>query len=149
MFFKIVVKIFENFPGKHLCWSLLLINFITNRIQHRSFLEKFAKFLQTSFYRTSPVAASVFCKGFVDISYENYHTHILGDSMYLQLIYFVNTISFWFVECLFLIDGTLTLTNYFQSVTEFTEFDLSIYKTTHCTAFLSQRIRPTPCEERQ
>ena len=40
--------------------------------------------------------------------------------MYLQLIYFLNTISFWFVECLFLIDGTLTLANYFQSVTEIT-----------------------------
>ena len=40
--------------------------------------------------------------------------------MYLQLIYFLNTISFCLVECLFLIDGTLTLVNYFQSVTEFT-----------------------------
>ena len=45
---------------------------------------------------------------------------LLEDSMYLQLIYFLNTILFWFVECLFLIDGTLTLANYFQSVTEFT-----------------------------
>ena len=35
--------------------------------------------------------------------------------MYLQLINFLKTISFWFVECLFLIDGTLTLANYFQS----------------------------------
>ena len=39
--------------------------------------------------------------------------------MYLQLIYFLNTIPFWFVERIFLIDGTLTLANYFQSVTEF------------------------------
>ena len=45
---------------------------------------------------------------------------VLEDSMYLQLIYFLNTIPFWFAESIFLIDGTLTLANYFQSVTEFT-----------------------------
>ena len=45
---------------------------------------------------------------------------VLEDSMYLQLMYFLNTVSFWFAECLFLIDGTLTLANYFQNVTEFT-----------------------------
>ena len=45
---------------------------------------------------------------------------VLEDSMYLQLIYFLNTIPFWFAERIFLIDGTLTLANYFQSVTEFT-----------------------------
>ena len=37
---------------------------------------------------------------------------ILEDSMWLQLIYFLNIISFWFVECLFQIDGTPTLANY-------------------------------------
>ena len=46
------------------------------------------------------------------------NTHTRG--LYLQLIYFLNAISFWFVECLFLIDGTLALANYFQGVTEFT-----------------------------
>ena len=117
MFFKIVVKIFENLTRKHLYWSLLLINFITNRLQHRFFLMKFAKFLRTSFYRTPPVAASAFCKDFLDISYENFHTHTL---MCLQLIYFLNTISFWLVEFLFLINETLKLADYFQSVTEFT-----------------------------
>ena len=74
MFFKIVVKILENFTGKHLCWSLFLINFITNRLQHRFFLVEFAKFLATCFYRTPPPAASVFSKDFFDISYENSHT---------------------------------------------------------------------------
>ena len=36
---------------------------------------------------------------------------ILEDSMWLQLIYFLNIISFSFVECLFPIDGTLRLAN--------------------------------------
>ena len=45
---------------------------------------------------------------------------VLEDSMYLQLIYFLNTIPFWFAVRIFLIDGTLKLANYFQSVTEFT-----------------------------
>ena len=40
--------------------------------------------------------------------------------MHLQLIDSLNTVSFWFVECLLLIDGTLKLANYFQSVAEFT-----------------------------
>ena len=43
---------------------------------------------------------------------------IQEDLMWLQLIYFLHSISFWFVECLFPIDGTLTFTT--QSVTEFT-----------------------------
>ena len=74
MFFKIVVKILENFTGKHLCWSLFLVNFITNRLQHRFFLVKFAKFLATCFYRTP--TASCFCilQGLFDISYDNSHT---------------------------------------------------------------------------
>ena len=45
---------------------------------------------------------------------------VLEDSMYLQLIYFLNTIPFWFAERIFLIDETLTLANYFHSVKEFT-----------------------------
>ena len=39
------------------------------------FQVKFAKFLWTLFYRIPPVAAFVFCKDFVDISYKNSHTH--------------------------------------------------------------------------
>ena len=41
---------------------------------------KFAKFLRTSFYRTPPVAAAVFCIDFVHISYENLIV-ILEDSI--------------------------------------------------------------------
>ena len=106
MFFKIV-KIFENFTGKHLCWSLFLINFVTNR-------------LGTSFYRTPPPAASVFSSRTFSILAMKILILVLEDPMYLQLIYFLNTIPFWFAERIFLIDGTLTLANYFQSVTEFT-----------------------------
>ena len=53
MFFKIgVLKFFKNFTGKHLCWSLFLINVIKNRLRHRLFPVKSAKFLWTPFYRT-------------------------------------------------------------------------------------------------
>ena len=45
---------------------------------------------------------------------------VLEGSMYMQLMYFLNKIPFWFAERIFLIDGTLKLANYFQSVTEFT-----------------------------
>ena len=107
MFFKIVVKILQNFTGKHLCWSLFLINFITNRLQHRFFLVKFAKFLGTCFLLLlySPRTFLILAMKIL---------------MNLQFIYFLNTIPFWFAERIFLIDGTLTLANYFQDVTEFT-----------------------------
>ena len=54
MFFKIgVLKNFENFTRKHLCWSLFLIklqdcNFI-KEAPHRFFPVKFAKSLRTHF----------------------------------------------------------------------------------------------------
>ena len=64
MFFKIgVLKKFVNFTGKHLCWSLFLIKFLTNFIKDTptqmfscEILEKFQEHL---FYRTPLVAASV------------------------------------------------------------------------------------------
>ena len=70
-----LLKIFKNFTRKHLWCSLFLVNFIKKRLQHRFFQVKFAKFLWTLFYRTPPVAAFIFCKDSVDISYENSHTH--------------------------------------------------------------------------
>ena len=120
MFFKIVVKILENFTGKHLCWSLFLITFITNRLQHRFFMVKFAKFLATCFYRTPPHRLLLYSPRTFLILPMNILIPVLEDSVYLQFVYFLNTIPFWFVERIFLIDGTLTLANYFQSVTEFT-----------------------------
>ena len=51
MFFKLgVLKNFANFTEKHLCQSLLLINFVRNRPQRRWFPVKFAKFLRTPFF---------------------------------------------------------------------------------------------------
>ena len=109
MFFKTgVLKTFKNFTVKHLRWSLFWINFLKNRLQHRL---HFAKFLWTTFYRTPLVAVFVFCKDFVDMRILIF---ILEDTMWLQRIYFLNTISFWFVEYLFSTDGTLTLANYFR-----------------------------------
>ena len=46
---KGVLKNFENFTEKHLCWSLLqACNFIKKRLQHWCFPVKFAKFSRTS-----------------------------------------------------------------------------------------------------
>ena len=59
MFFEIGVhENFANFTGKHLSRSLFLIKL--QRLWHRCFPEKFAKFLQHLFYRTTPVTASEF-----------------------------------------------------------------------------------------
>ena len=48
---KAVLKIFANFTGKHLCWSLFLIklqaNLIKKRLQQRYFPVNFAKFFRT------------------------------------------------------------------------------------------------------
>ena len=48
---KGVLKNFANFTGKRLSWSVFLItfvkNFVTQRLQHRRFPLKFAKFLRT------------------------------------------------------------------------------------------------------
>ena len=84
------LKSFKNFTRKHLCWSLFLTNFIKNRLQHKFFLVKFVKFLWTPFYRTHLGAASIFCKDFVDISYEDSHNrsrrpYVAADEMALGL----------------------------------------------------------------
>ena len=74
-FFKIeVLKNFANSTGKQ---GLKVCNFIKNRLQHRCFPKKFAKFLITAFfYRTFPVAASKnneqqqLSEGFANICYK-------------------------------------------------------------------------------
>ena len=56
--------------------------------------------------RTSSITRrDVFCKGFVDIRYENVLFLILEEPIWLQLIYFLTAIGFWYVKCLFKIDG--------------------------------------------
>ena len=68
MFFKIGVrKTFENFPGKHLCWRLLLI--------------KLQAFI---FYRTPPVSASGRALLMFEIS-PNYHD-VMDHRQILHLI---------------------------------------------------------------
>ena len=42
-----MTKNLANFTGKHLRWSLFLINFIEKRFQHRCLPVKFSKFLRT------------------------------------------------------------------------------------------------------
>ena len=47
----------------------------------------------------------LFCKEFVNISHENASFRTLEDFIWLQLIYFLTTIAFWFVKYPFPIDG--------------------------------------------
>ena len=67
MFFKIgVLKSFENFTGRHLCWSLFLKNLQTGGLQlylKRDFKQLFScevceSLKNTFFNRTAPVTAS-------------------------------------------------------------------------------------------
>ena len=57
MFFKIgALKSFAIFTGKHLCWSHL------ERLQHRCFPVKFAKFLRTPFLQNTSSGYLFPCK---------------------------------------------------------------------------------------
>ena len=66
---KVLLKIYE-FTGKHICQSqffnkvvrLRPTTWLKWRLWHRRFLLNFMKFLGTPFYRTLPVAASVFAR---------------------------------------------------------------------------------------
>ena len=60
MLFKIVLKDFAIFTGKHLCWSLFLkaCNSIKKRLRHRCFLWILRNCEEQLFYRKYPVAAS-------------------------------------------------------------------------------------------
>ena len=80
VFFKIgVLIIFEIF-----CWKTLVLESLFNKLYYKQtstcstqvFCSE--KVFLPPFYRTPPVAASVFRKDFVDISYENSHTHTRG-----------------------------------------------------------------------
>ena len=65
---KGVLKKFLKFTGKHMYQSLFLnkvaglrsATLLKKRLRHWCFPVNFAKFLRTHFYRTPPVAASVF-----------------------------------------------------------------------------------------
>ena len=46
---KAALKIYAEFTGKHLCWSLQACNFIKKRLQYRCFPVNFGKFLRTHF----------------------------------------------------------------------------------------------------
>ena len=49
----------------------------------------------------------LFCKDFVDISYENASFSISEESIWLKPIYFLTAIAFWLMKYLFLIDGDI------------------------------------------
>ena len=93
MFFKIVVlKIFANFTGKHLNWSLFLTKFFTNFIKitpTQVFSCAMCKiFKNTFFYRAPPVAASV---------KRDSNTGVLS----VEFAKFLRTLFFLLISCLF------------------------------------------------
>ena len=49
-------------------------------------------------------ALEVICEDFDDISQDNASFLVLENSIWLLVTYFLTTITFWFVKCLFLID---------------------------------------------
>ena len=103
MFFKTgVLKFFKNFTGKHLCWSLFLINSEICEFSMYIFLQNTPALRQLLMYSASTL--SILAMRALILMLEN--------SMWLRLIYFLNIISFWFVEYLFKLDGTFTLANY-------------------------------------
>ena len=64
---KRVPKNFGKLTGKHLCWGLffnkgagLPVTLLKKRPRRNCFSVNFATFLRTPFYRTPPVAASIF-----------------------------------------------------------------------------------------
>ena len=58
---KEVFKNFAKFTGKQLC-QILPSTLLKKRLWHKCFPVNFAKFLRTPFYRTPPVAASLYWK---------------------------------------------------------------------------------------
>ena len=73
MFSRIgVLKNFEMFTGKHMCWSLKACNFIKKKLQHTCFSVKFAKFLRTpSLQNTSGGCFWKYIINSLFIAYEN------------------------------------------------------------------------------
>ena len=55
-----VLKIFANFTGKHLCWSLQACNVTKNRLLHKCFPVKFEKFWRTPILKNIWTTASVY-----------------------------------------------------------------------------------------
>ena len=84
-------------------------NFVKKRTQHRCFSVHIAKFLRTSILKKISywlfLPLEVFCKDFVDISYENVSFRKVQDSIWLQVMYYLTRITYWFVKYLFWIDG--------------------------------------------
>ena len=85
--------------------DLLACNVIKKRLQHRCFIVNIAKSLRTPILKINCerllLPLEVFCKDFVDISYENASFGILKGSIWLQLIYFLTAIAFWPMKYIF------------------------------------------------
>ena len=110
---KRFLKNFAIFTGKHLCWSFSLIIFFKMRLQHRCVPVNIAEFLRAPILKNICerllLPLVVFCKDFVDISFEYAWFHILEDSIWLQLMCFLVTIGFWFVKYIFGLVGTTSM----------------------------------------
>ena len=77
-------------------------NIIKKRLQHRCFPVNIAKSLRASILKIICkwllLPLEVFCKEFVDIIYDNVSLAIQEDSIWLQLIYFLTTTTFWYMK---------------------------------------------------
>ena len=72
---------------------------------------KFPNFYEHYFSRTPPWLL-LYSETILSILAMRILMLILEHSLWLQLIYFLNTIPFWFLDTYF--NGTLTLANYFR-----------------------------------
>ena len=85
--------------------DLLACNVIKKRLQNRCFVANIAKSLRTTILKINCerllLPLEVFCKDFVNISYENASFGILKGSIWLQLIYFLTAIAFWPMKYIF------------------------------------------------
>ena len=91
--------------------DLQAFNVIKKRLQNGCFPVNIAKSLRAAILKIICkrllLPLELFCKDFVDISYENVSFSILEESIWLKTIYFLTTIAFWLMKYLFLIDGDI------------------------------------------
>ena len=78
-------------------------NIIKERLQRRCFPVNIAKSLGATILKIICkwllLPLEVFCKEFVDVSYDSASLGIQENSILLQLTYFLTAIAFWYMKC--------------------------------------------------
>ena len=115
---KLLLKISQSVTGKppvleslfNKVADLQACNVIKKRLQYVCFPVNITKSLRTAILKIickRLLPLELFCKDFVNISYENTSFSIPEESIWLKPIYFLTTIAFWLMKYLFLIDGDI------------------------------------------